>query len=143
MSRTQFSLRSLLAAIGAVGVGAALWMAEPSWQVGAGAAFLLVFLPAAALTLAVHSTGIAKTWWTGLAVSTAFTSIFLLIRSAMLLAYDSAIVVTLWADLMGFAGALSYNFRSALVCWAFSPIVGLLCVFTHWLLIRPLQGPQD
>lgn len=30
MSRTQFSLRTMLAAVAAVGIGAALWTAKPS-----------------------------------------------------------------------------------------------------------------
>jgi len=32
MGRCQFSLRTLLVAV--VGIGAALWIAEPSWQIG-------------------------------------------------------------------------------------------------------------
>lgn len=34
------------------------------------------------------------------------------------------------------------TFRPILLLWAFAPVVGLLCVLTHWLLIRPPQGPQ-
>jgi len=33
MGGIQFSLRTLLAAIAAVGIGASLWTAEPSWHV--------------------------------------------------------------------------------------------------------------
>jgi hypothetical protein len=40
-----------------------------------------------------------------------------------------------WIEL-GLTG-MSASFRSVLVAWAFAPVVGLLCVFTHWLLIRP------
>jgi hypothetical protein len=32
---------------------------------------------------------------------------------------------------------LSSKFRYLLVYWAFAPVVGLLCVLTHWLFIRP------
>ena len=137
MARTQFSLRTLLAAVAAAGIAAALWVAEPSWQVGVFEILLLVLAPAAAIALAVHSTRTAKTWWIGIATALGFTSILLFLQSTMLLIYDSSIVESPLADLMRFAGALSFNFRSAILAWAFAPVVGLLCVFTNWLLIRP------
>ena len=34
MARVQFSLRMLLSAVAVVAIGAALWVAEPSWPLG-------------------------------------------------------------------------------------------------------------
>jgi hypothetical protein len=49
-----------------------------------------------------------------------------------------AIVKSPLADMVRFDGALLFNFRSAMLAWAFAPIVGILCVLTHWLVIpRP------
>jgi hypothetical protein len=31
---------------------------------------------------------------------------------------------------------VSFGFRTIFLFWAFAPVVGLLCVFTHWLFIR-------
>ncbi len=144
MGHFRYSLRSLLAAAAVVGIGAALWIAEPSWRLGALEALLLVFVPAAAITFAVHSTRTVRAWWIGIATGSAFTTMLLFLQSTMLLAYDSMIVESPWADLMRFAGALSFNFRSAILAWALAPIVGVLCALTHYLLTStPTNAGED
>jgi hypothetical protein len=142
MKGYQFSLRTLLAAVAAVGIGAALWVAEPSWQVGAIEALFLAFVPAAAVALAVHSSGTAKTWWIGNAIASAFAAILQFMQSTLLLAYDSTLVEAPFADLTRLALALSFKFHSAILALAFAPVVGLLCVLTHLALIRPPE-PKD
>jgi hypothetical protein len=136
MKGYQFSLRTLLVAVAAVGIGAALWTAEPSWQLGVVEGLLLVLVPATAIALAVHSTGTATTWWIGIATASAAVAILAFLHSTTLLGYDPIIVKSPLVNLMQFARALSFGFRSAMLAWAFAPVVGLLCVFTHWLFIR-------
>jgi hypothetical protein len=63
MTGTQFSLRTLLAAVAVVGIGAGLWIAEPSWQVGTIEVLLLAWVPASLVVLACNSTGRTKAWW--------------------------------------------------------------------------------
>ena len=59
MRRFQFSLRMMLAAVAVVGIGATLWVAEPSWQLGAFETLLLTFAPAASIILVINSGGMA------------------------------------------------------------------------------------
>jgi hypothetical protein len=136
MSRTQFSLRTLLAAVAAVGIGTALWTAEPSWQVGAVELSLLGWGLASATILIANSAGMARAFWLGCTVEFVLPAI-LHVGSTN---YSS---LTLNWHFESFLWNLSSQFRTVLLFWAFSPVVGLLCVFTHWLLIRPPQGPQD
>src|SRR6185437_6619039 len=55
MKGYQFSLRMMLAAVAVVGIGAALWVAEPSWQVGVVELLLSAWLLASVATLAALS----------------------------------------------------------------------------------------
>ena len=136
----QFSLRALLAAIAIVGIGAALWGAEPSWRLGAIEAFLLAWVPGSTAALSVHSIGRTKTFWIGVTSACIFPPITLIIIGSM--PYDYPILMSgpdtprVLGLLEDYLRTLSLNFRTALISWAFSPVVGLLCVFTHWLFIR-------
>ena len=145
MSRTQFSLRTLLAAVAVVGIGAALWVAEPSWQLGAVEALLLAWVPGSAVVLSLHSTGKMRAFWIGCAINCLLLSIF-----AVAMGWFVGLDVPPDENVPGYFGntlfalaILSNSFRTFLLIWAFAPVVGLLCVFTHWLLIRPPQGPTD
>lgn len=144
MSRFQFSLRTMLAAVAVVGIGAALWVAEPSWQVGAVESLLLAWVPASAAVLSVHSIGKAKAFWMGVTAGCILPPIPLILVAPT--KYDYSII-DLGPKFLGDFGfylqILSGSFHVALVGWAFAPVVGLLCVLTHWLLIRPPQGPKD
>ncbi len=148
MGRFNYSLRTLLATVAALGIGAALWMAEPSWQIGLVETLFLICVPASAVILSVNSSGKARAWWVGIAAGCIF-GINLYLPS------DAGVVnvFTLYANpnpaatplarLQAIAKSLSSEFQVLLLLWSFAPVVGLLCVFTHWLLIRPPQGPQD
>ena len=140
MSRTQFSLRTLFAAVAVVGIGAALWVAEPSWQVGAVEFLLLAWVPASAAILCFHSNGKAKAFWSGVTSQCVLLTFFYIAYSK---AFEfSPLDYTYPTYLSAFGAAplmlidLSRNFRPALTAWAFAPIVGLLCVLTHWLVVR-------
>src|SRR6185312_8886714 len=63
----QFSLRMMLAAIAVVGIGAGLWVAEPSWHVGSVEFFLVPWVLASTTLLSVHSTQKIKAFWMGVA----------------------------------------------------------------------------
>ena len=144
MSRFQFSIRSLFAAVAFVGIGAALWVAEPSWQLGAVEALLLAWVPGSAVALSVHSTGKMRTFWIGCAIECVLLSTFA-VALGWYIGPDIPPDET-FPEYFGnapFAMAiLSRSFQTFLLIWAFAPVVGLLCVFTHWLLIRPPQDPQ-
>lgn len=143
MSRIQFSLRTLLAAVAVVGIGGALWVAEPSWQLGVIEGVFVSWIQASVIVLSIHSEGKAKGWWIGMAVQCTFASIIYVL--SMFLAYalhaDTPPAVAEHRTFVGsvewFALTLSEYFRLVLAALAPAPVVGLLCVFTHWLLIRP------
>ena len=139
----QFSIRTLLTAVAVVAIGAALWVAEPSWQVGAFEALLLAWVPASAVVLSIYCDRKAKPFWIGV---TAQCLLLALSYSSFLLPPEDSIWVTGPGVLghpsfletpFGLFTHLSSKFRVALVAWAFAPVVGVLCVVTHRLFIRP------
>ena len=147
----QFSLRTLLAAVAAIGIGAALWVAEPSWQVGAVEFFLAPCVLGSATLLALHSSGRPNEFWTGVAAEIVWP-ILVYLPVALLFslphraigAVDTAALSFLhlpnWFP--HFLVGMSETFRPVLLAWAFAPIVGLLCVLMHWVLLRPPE-PKD
>lgn len=141
----QFSLRMLLAAVGIVGIGAGLWVAEPSWQIGAVEFLLLACVPASAAALSVHSDGRAKAFWMGVTSECISAAVFCCTGMgavALDLLGLPTFIPTSLESLMARFWLLSANFQAILFSWAFAPVVGLLCVFTHWLFIRPPRGPK-
>jgi hypothetical protein len=122
----------MLAAVAVVGIGAGLWRAEPSWQVGAVESILVAWILATAATLIVSSTGKAKAFWIGVGIECTLP-IAVLIAGGDLFGHVAGNVVNYFHVLH----RLSYRFPPILVAWAFAPVVGLLCVFTHWLFIHP------
>ena len=139
MKGHQFSLRTLLAAIAGVGIGAGLWVAEPSWQAGAVTALLLTWVPGSALALSMHSTGKSRTFWMVCAVHCVLMPLFL-VRSGWFLGPDSELSESFpefWGNAPYTLLVFSWNFLEFLLIWVSAPVVGLLCVLTHWLLIRP------
>lgn len=148
MSHTQFTLRTLLAAVAAVGIGAALWVAEPSWQAGLIEILFLIWVPASAVILSANSSGKTRAWWIGLAAGCIFgINLYLLSDAGVVNAFSLYAnpnpAPTRLARLQAVAKGLSSEFQVLLLLWSLAPVVGLLCVFTHWLLIRPPQGPTD
>lgn len=144
MRRLQFSLRTMLAVVAIVGIGAALWIAEPSWQVGTIEALFLVWVPASAVVLAVNSAGKTKAWWIGntaglmTALFVYFEFWFPLLSNVPL--HDGTELVVKDESLGPFgilAVTLSHRFRPLLQAWGLAPIVGLLCVATHLLFVGP------
>ena len=137
----------MLAAVAVVGIGAALWSAKPSWQLGAVEVVFAAWIPASAMMLARYSSGKTKAWWIGIAAECTFTAI--VCNLAILSTYLSQRGVA-FENLFDFPFfyaqyallRLSFCLRQVLMSWAFAPVVGLLCVFTHWFLIRP-TGPKD
>jgi hypothetical protein len=139
MNGYQFSLRTLLASIAVVGVGAALWIAEPSWQVGAVECVMLGWLPGSAAVLSVCSSGKARSFWIGFTAES--------ILPPTLFAAFIGFVPPVYQDFESFLGFLrvflenlSTNFRTVMMLWTFAPVVGLLCVLTHWLLVHPPEA---
>ena len=67
MSRFQFSLRMLLVAVAVavVGIGAALWRAEASWQAGAIEFLLVAWVVATVAMMSINAKGRAKAFWMG------------------------------------------------------------------------------
>ena len=135
MKGFQFSLRMMLAAVAVVGIGAGLWVAEPSWQVGVAEALIVAWTLTSAVILTVHSRGKARAFWMGCAGQCITAACFL---------PQFVLKIAPFGEFPEFLGmlpyltdALSNNFRCFLVAWAFAPVVGLLCVFTHWLFVRP------
>lgn len=151
MLRSQFSLRTMLATVAVVGIGAALWVAEPSWQVGAVEFLLVPCVLASTAIISVHSTGRAKAFWFGFAAECAWPLVVYLPVAVGFSLPDAIIrdnaAVPPYLEVLGWFPiilvGISGDFRPVLLAWAFAPLVGLLCVFTHWLLIRPAEGPQD
>ena len=154
MARTQFSLRTLFAAVAVVGIGAALWVAEPSWQLGAIEALVLAWVPGSAVALAVHSVGKTKTFWIGFAAESiwpvlAYLPIIVGLSLHVIVLDETGVggippseTLSVWFPrlLIG----ISHTLRPVLIAWAFAPVVGLLCVLTHWLLVRPASAePKD
>ena len=123
----QFSLRTLLAAVAIVGIGAALWVAEPSWWLGAIEFSLSAWVLASSGILLSHSTGKVKAFWLGVAVECIMPTAIQISVNASHFAWHFE----------GFVMNFSLGFRTTLLLWAFAPVVGLLCVLTHWLLVRP------
>jgi hypothetical protein len=144
----QFSLRLLLAAIAAVGIGAALWAAEPSWQVGILQSLVVMAAPACILTAAMHQQGANRAFLLGATfvatISTVTYSYQLANECRVLLDrnWTSLPVGTQQMFLPDGLKASSVLFKHALFQWSFAPFVGLFCVFTHWLLLRPPE-PKD
>ena len=147
MVRMQFSLRMLFAAVAVVGIGAALWVAEPSWQVGAVEVLLLAGVPASAVMLSIYCPRRLKPFWIGVTAQSLllvfFYSYFLqpgqFVNMQAVASVPGVMMPTFWDYLTTFLFRLSGYFRLALLFWTFAPVIGLLCVFTHWLLIRPPQ----
>ena len=142
----RFSIHTLLAAVAVVGIGTALWVAEPSWQLGLIEALFLIWVPASAVILSINSCGKARAWWIGFAAGCIFGVKLLLLSDsgvANLFNLQIPAIRGPLGRLQASATALSSGFRILLLLWLLAPIVGLLCVFTQWLLVRPPQGPQD
>jgi hypothetical protein len=131
----QFSLRMLLAAVAVAGIGAALWTAKPSWKVGAIEALLLVWVPTSAIVMVINSTGMSKTFWIGTSAECLAASLGFIRYAVPVESYSTYSVM-----LQYLAYHISDRFWSVLLAWAVAPIVGFLCVATHWLLVRPLES---
>lgn len=150
MSRTQFSLRTLIAAVAVVGIGAALWVAEPSWQVGILQTLFVLALPACVMAAAMRLSGPSRAFCIGLSFATTIPAAIFLLRltnEGRVLIVDSAVAgipLETSSDEMQLLRGLSLSslFKLAAGQWAFAPVVGLLCVFTNWLFIRS-AGPAE
>lgn len=141
MQDRQFSLRMLSAAVAVVGIVATLWVAEPSWQVGAIECLMLGWVPASAAVLSASSSGKARAFWIGFTAE----SILPPTLFASFIGFDTPVFED-FQPYFGFFRAfltnLSANFRTVLLLWTFAPMAGLLCALTHWLLVRP-AGPKS
>jgi len=145
MARTQFSLRTLFAAVAVVGIGAALWIAEPSWQVGAMECLLLAWVSTSAAIISVNSKGKAKPFWMGVAYECAWTVLISSFAAASM-PFDGPFSPATFPEFLGYLSpfffGMSSHFRPTLTAMAFAPVLGILCMLTHWVLVRPPQGPQ-
>lgn len=151
MGRMQFSLRILLAAVAVVGIGAALWTAQPSWQVGILQTSFVLALPACVTVGAMQWSGHCRAFCVGLSFATTIPAVIFLLRvtnESAVLIVDSAVAgipLETSGEEMQLLRGLSLSsslFKLAAGQWAFAPVVGLLCVFTHWLLVRPASAER-
>ena len=147
MKGYQFSIRTLLAAVAAVGIGAALWTTRPSWQLGAVEALPLAWVPASAVMLSIQFTGKARAFRMGVAAECIWP-ILVCLSGAVLFSLGMVPVASALPETLPFLTRpawwfprflfdLSEHFLPVLLAWVFAPVVGLLCVLTHWLFIRP------
>lgn len=141
MGRFQFSLRMMLAAVAVVGIGAALWVAEPSWQVGLVEAVFVTWLIALPLMFIGRSSGAARAWWIGIAVESIFATV-----SHAVAIYSAFSIWGNISDLQLQSQPTSFHwfglrmaelFHPLIASWALAPAVGFLCYATHWLFVRP------
>ena len=144
----QFSLRTLLAAVAIVGIGAALWVAEPSWQVGILQTFFVLALPACVTVAAMQLSGNSRAFCVGLSFATTIAAVMFIFHLTLECRNLIGTVAGVFESDEGVRwlhglSLTSQLFKLAAFQWAFAPVVGLLCVFTHWLLIEPPQGPRD
>lgn len=144
MSRFQFSLRMLLVAVAVVGIGAALWRAEASWQAGAIEFLLVAWVVATVAMMSVNAKGRAKAFWMGVTTECVWPVLgYLPVVGFFSLngVIESGHPVPPFLDTLDwfplFLIGMSDSFRPVLLAWAFAPVIGLLCIFTHWLLARP------
>ena len=136
MGRFKFSLRILLAA---VGIGAALWVAEPSWQVGAIEGVLLVIIPVLTIRFARRSRGKARAWWegVGMACLCSILIFFYLYSVRMHAPFAEAPITSPVASSTTFLANLSARFRFIIAFWAFAPAVGVFFIVMHRLIGPP------
>lgn len=140
MGRCQFSLRTLLASVALVGIGAALWVAEPSPQVGAIEVVLASRVPTLAAIVGLKTLGKSKTWWFGNAVTLAMLAL-LYTRECVTSVKEPGLSHLLFVE--RFATQFSLHFRGLLLMSVvYAPVVGLLCVLTQWLLVRPASAER-
>lgn len=136
MTSIQFQRRIVATTAVLLCTGAALWVAEPSWQVGALECFLFGWVPSSAAILSANSTGKGKAFWLGFAVEAALPPSIYLARFGA----PMFIAKPIGLDFPHFLVDFSRVFRPVLMLWAFAPFVGLLCVGTHWFFV---QQPQS
>lgn len=140
MSRFKFSLRTLLVSVAIFGIGAALWVAEPSPQVGAIEVMLTLWVPTLAAIFGLKTAGKSRVCWLGVAFTLAMFAIAYS-RECVTSIKEPGLPFLLLVE--KFAMQFSVNFRGLMAVWAaFAPAVGILCILAHWLFTRPLD-PQD
>ena len=148
----QFSLRTLFAAVAVVGIGAALWVAEPSWQVGLLQSVIVLTFPACVTVAAIQLRGPSRAFCVGLSFATTIPAGIFMFH----LTYECKVDVVVSAvagvalesreEMLWLRGLSSMSplFKVVAGQWAFAPVVGLFCVLTHWLLVRPASAePKD
>jgi hypothetical protein len=127
----QFSLRTLFVAV--VGIGAALWVAEPSPQVAAIEVVLALWVPTLAVIFGLKTAGNSRVCWLGVAFTLAAFAIAYS-RECITLTKEPGLSLLLLAE--RFVMQFSVDFRGLLAVWAaYGSIVGILCVLAHWLFI--------
>lgn len=146
MRALQFSIRRLLGAVAAVGIGAALWSAQRSWQVGLLQALLVMAMPACIFIAAMHRKGASRAFLLGVAFVATSSSVnyfYQLANSCRGTWMDSSIAgMASIARPTFFPQGLAESpvfFKIALFQWSLAPFVSLLCVFTHWLFVRSAE----
>lgn len=140
MGRMQFSLRMLFAAVAVVAIGAALWVAKPSWQNGAVEVVFVAWTLTSAAMGSANSTGKTKAFWMGVTVESVLPAIAWAFLGSF--GASTALVRSTSLKFELYLEILSQNFRLLLLAWAFAPVVGLLCVLTHRLLVRPASAER-
>lgn len=149
MARVQFSLGMLLAAVAVVAIGAALWVAEPSWPVGLLQALFVMAGPACAAAAAIQRQGARRIFGLGVAFALtipATTYFYLLSNECRVLIADRHWTrVPIGTQQLFIPDGLEGSpvfFKLALCQWSLAPLVGLLCVLTQRLFLPPATSRE-
>lgn len=142
----QFSLRTLLAAVAVVGIGAALWVAEPSWQAGLAGLFAVLIIPAFSLVAIANTKRYAHTFFIGFFVP-AICFAFFCVGTMTEHWWNGGRGETYlqWVHMLE---GVSLHLHLYITAPVIFPIVGLCCVVMHRMFFafdhcRPPQGPQE
>jgi hypothetical protein len=139
--RVHFSLRGLLVATAAIAVVLAVLNAPPgTWYAGLSLIFLAIAIPSGLVIHLPHVSGYSKTFVMG-ALVPAFACLSTLANVLPWEIQQSRYTADLYTiaelqECLKQISMSSFQFSFG-VFWCLAPINGLLCVFTHWLFIRP------
>jgi hypothetical protein len=134
MSRTQFSLRTLLAAVAAVGIGAASLVAEPTWQSLVALEFVSILYATIGLIGVVETSGRVRSFWMGVSLPCGLAALLAVIFLPLCFAYHDIIAYQI--VLPELAQYIAEFLRPILgLFWLASLVNGLLGVLVHSLFV--------
>ena len=126
MTKPQFSLRMMFAAMAVIAICAGFWRAQASWQCGLAFLPFSILVPASTALLAVRATSIAKSSFWAVAVVMLMGALFEVgkLYSAGQMLYDEI-------RLRELLESIAYQKRAVIVVWAAAPLAGVLSAIAH------------